>query len=324
MDILQRKRKLVNNISSLDNNEKRHIFHILKKNGVSFTKNKNGYFFNFTNIQDNMLVILERCVDVIITHRMELQILDKKRDLQIKEFKETISKTMKEKLIKKAEDEFKMIKLVREETSISKNITQKITIRKRVIDPDTIENEMKKMNKLPKYEKNTVYWRISQKISTRAKNVKNKREDAPEIEIDKIDAEDDLDYSDELSHDDKLSDTYDDIEDDDDLDNLGNCDDENEDNEDNEDEDDENEEIEEEDINDENEIIVEDHEEVKSKNQKEKADKKNAENEEFNAQYLHFKSLLKSKGFNCLENVYKLKEESYLELDEEMYELKQI
>lgn len=326
MDFLQRKRKLVNKISILDHNERRHIFHILKKNNVAFTKNQNGYFFNFTNMEEKTLDMLEKCVDVIITHRQELQILDEKRDLQIKEFREMISKTMKEKILRRNQEEIHKLKLVEENISISKNIKRKVHFQMKYIDPNTIDHEMKQYSKLPKYPKNSVYWRLLQKISSRTKNNSSKKEnlDANEEKQTNIDDDiiDDIDYSEGSPADDKLSDDFDDLDNDIDVDvELDIDEDNNDDDEDNdEDQDDIDEEKNEEDYENDD---KEDVEEIISSKTKSKR-KQKTKNEEFNEKYLHFKNLLKTKGFTCVENSSKLKEESYIELDELTGEIKQI
>lgn len=326
MDLLQRKRKLVNNISILDYNEKRHIFHILKKNNVSFTKNQNGYFFNFTNIEEKILDVLEKCVDVIITHRQELQILDEKRDLQIREFKEMISKTMKEKIRKRNEEEIHRLKLVNLDSDIHKIITQRIRIKMKFIDPNNIDNEMKLINKIPKYPKNTVYWRLSQKINTRTRNNVSKAEvqeyDEKPIQVDD-DMDDMIDYNDDLL-DDKVSDDFD-IDEDSGMNELD--DNEIEDNEiDEEDVDDEiiiDDEVDLDEIENDEMNLLDDNEngETTRKNTKRKSTK--TKNDEFNEKYLHFKHLLKTKGFTCLENNSRLKEETYIELDEITGEIKE-
>lgn len=318
MDFIQRKRKLINNISILDYDEKRHIFHILKKNNVSFTKNQNGYFFNFTNIDDKILEIVEKCVDVIITHRQELQILDEKRDFQIREFKEMISKTMREKIIRKTEEEVQKLKLVETNISINKIVKQKIDVKRKYIDPNTIDYEMKQMHKLPKYPKNTVYWRLLQKINSRTKYNSNKKDidkfnetddHHNVINIDDDNIDDDLDYSDDFSED-KISDDFDKLEEEDDE--IIN-DDEEFDNEDNDSENDDHCEL-----NDENENEIEiDLVDNKSK----KKVKTKTDNDVFNEKYLHFKNILKTKGFNCIENNFKLKEEPYLYFNEESGEI---
>lgn len=327
MDFLQRKRKLVNNISILDHNERRHIFHILKKNNVAFTKNQNGYFFNFTNMEEKTLDMLEKCVDVIITHRQELQVLDEKRELQIKEFKEMISNTMKEKILRRTQEEIHKLKLIDNNVSISKNITRKINFKRKYVDPNTIDNEMKQYSKPPKYPKNTVYWRLLQKINSRTKSNTGKREnpDVGEEKQSQVDDDiiDDIDYSDDLP-DDKMTDEFDDdLDHDIDVDLDLEMEDENgEDDDDDEDQDENNEDQDDNDIDAKEENEEKEENEVFSKRGSRK--KQKTKNEEFNEKYLHFKTLLKTKGFTCIENSSKLKEESYIELDEQTGEIKQI
>lgn len=163
-----RKKELLGKIQSLEQNERGHILHILKKNNVSFTKNTNGYFFNLTNISDNTLSIVERCVDLILTHRNEIQELDKKRDQEIQKYKNMIQETIQKNNQIQTKFDIDEIK-IQDESSVSiqnKNIL-KVTSRKRMLGD--IDILMKKHNKLNNkiFPKDSVFFKLSQKLNKR-------------------------------------------------------------------------------------------------------------------------------------------------------------
>ena len=64
-DVIQR-------ISKLQNKEKIHILNILRMSKVEFTKNSNGYFFNFLNIDKNIINEICNCLDLIETNNILL------------------------------------------------------------------------------------------------------------------------------------------------------------------------------------------------------------------------------------------------------------
>jgi hypothetical protein len=153
-------RELISKIKRLTSKEKHHILSIFKKYNVEFTKNSNGYFFNLDKIDDEILDKVSKCVDLIEQKRELITALDKKRDSYLEYYKNLIENKLKETINKRREHYINQLILIPDENPIRKKIKKSVRIMS-TIDPDIL---MKEHNKSKKYDKNSVYFRINQRI----------------------------------------------------------------------------------------------------------------------------------------------------------------
>ena len=52
---------IISRVNKLDNKEKLHVLNILKTHNVDFTKNTNGYFFNLTSVDEEIVIKILKC-----------------------------------------------------------------------------------------------------------------------------------------------------------------------------------------------------------------------------------------------------------------------
>ena len=154
-------RELISKIKRITVKEKHHILSIFKKYNVEFTKNSNGYFFNLDKIDYIVLDKVFKCVDLIEEKRELITTLDKKRDAYLEYYKNLIENKLKETINKKREDYIKQLVLIPDECMYIKKKSVKKVARFSNLDPDIL---MKEHNKSKKYHKNSVYFRINQRI----------------------------------------------------------------------------------------------------------------------------------------------------------------
>jgi len=153
-------RELISKIKRLTPKEKHHILSIFKKYNVEFTKNSNGYFFNLDKIDESILDKVSKCVDLIEQKRELITSLDKKRDSYLEYYKNLIENKLKETINKRRDQYINQLVLIQHETPIRKKIKKSVRIVSN-IDPDIL---MKEHSKSKKYNKNSVYFRINQRI----------------------------------------------------------------------------------------------------------------------------------------------------------------
>lgn len=214
---------IINRVNKLDNKEKLHILNILKINGVDFTKNTNGYFFNLTNVEDEIVNKIVKCIELIETNRDLIRKIDKRRGELLEYYKKIIQEKI-DNNIKKRKNEYTNNLLLREtNTSIKLNIKRILKIKKRSNfkgDPDEMIKEYNKL--LTKNEKDQVYYNIILKIKAYNNNMKNDKKKEKTQTYDHIsdfdDEEVELDIDDEYIGDD-LEEIHDiELEDDEDED----------------------------------------------------------------------------------------------------------
>jgi hypothetical protein len=164
---------IINRVNKLDNKEKLHILNILKINGVDFTKNTNGYFFNLTNVDEEVVRKIVKCIELIETNRDLIRKIDKRREELLDYYKKIIQEKI-DNNIKKRKNEYTNNLLLREiKTSIKCNIKRILKIKKKCDfkgDPDDMIKEYNKL--LTQYEKDQVYYNIISKIKA-YNNMKN-------------------------------------------------------------------------------------------------------------------------------------------------------
>lgn len=153
-------RELISKIKRLTSKEKHHILSIFKKYDVEFTKNSNGYFFNLDKVDDSILDKVSKCVDLIEQKRELITSLDKKRDSYLEYYKNLIENKLKETINKRRDQYINQLVLIPDEMPIRKKVKKSVRIVSNV-DPDVL---MKEHSKSKKYNKNSVYFRINQRI----------------------------------------------------------------------------------------------------------------------------------------------------------------
>lgn len=281
---------IVVRVNKLDNKEKLHILNLLKTDSVDFTKNANGYFFNLTNVDEDIISRVYKTLELIETNRDLIRKIDKRREELLVYYKKMISDKIETKIKKKVEEYNNKLLLHDIQTAIDFTFDKPLRYMKNEKDdPDDLIKEYNKS--LLRYEKNNVYSSIISKIkaynsNNNSKNNDKKKEknnnydhisDYNDDEYDMVDVEDEVynnDVDDEMN---ELLNDDDDVVDDEEVeqDNTYYSDDEMYENNENEEEDD--------DKNDKNDSIKNDESEM-----------------ETNMNY--YKNLLNKKGFSFDDN----------------------
>lgn len=75
--IINRK-QLGKNIESLSSTEHEEIFKIIVGNDVHYSKNKNGFFFNMTTIDNSVLIQIDKFVKYCMSNQKALDLYEKK------------------------------------------------------------------------------------------------------------------------------------------------------------------------------------------------------------------------------------------------------
>lgn len=152
---------IINKINRLSIKEKSHILNILKMANIKFTKNSNGYFFNFLDIKEDILAKICNCLDLIEKNAGILKEMDRRRNELLNYYKNLIEDRLQNN-IKRRRIEY-LSKLMVINHSLTINIKPKRNHNlKRIksdtyVDPDVLLKEYKNRYK---YEKGSVYHRI--------------------------------------------------------------------------------------------------------------------------------------------------------------------
>lgn len=210
---------IISRVNKLDNKEKVHILNILKTHNVDFTKNRNGYFFNLSSVNDEIVLKISKCLDLIESNRDLIRKIDKRRDELLEYYKKIIQEKISNKVKKMTEEYNKKLLLYKVETSIMmdiKNISKRINTS--IGDPDDMIKEYSK--NLYKYEKNSVYANIISKIKAYNsshrnldKKVKDRSEgyeDMEDMKFSDYNTMDDYYMNDDIIEDDMIDDMIDD------------------------------------------------------------------------------------------------------------------
>ena len=193
-DVIQR-------ISKLQNKEKIHILNILRMSKVEFTKNSNGYFFNFLNIDKNIINEICNCLDLIEKNSDILKELERRRSELLNYYKNLIEERLNNNIKQRRNEYIKKLH-VKNDCNLQITIKPRSKIKRRYkydvnTDPDVlIKDYIKSKNT---FNKNGVYHRIVTSI----KFIKNKSrrdikaaEDITKDDITKDDINDDTGYED--------------------------------------------------------------------------------------------------------------------------------
>lgn len=174
-DIIQR-------INKLHDKEKVHILNILKMSNIEYTKNTNGYFFNFLKLNNNIIQKICNCLDLIEKNSNILKEMEKRRFELINYYKCIIEERLINNIKKKREEYKKKLYINEPKFDIVIKRKPKIKyIRKydQYIDPDILIKEYTKSKN--QYSKDSVYHKLvtSMKLlkSKKSKEIKKYKDD---------------------------------------------------------------------------------------------------------------------------------------------------
>jgi hypothetical protein len=159
-------------INKLNSKEQLHILNILKTNNVKFSKNANGYFFNFIDINDNILDKIYKCVELIESNTDLLKEMDKRRNELLIYYKQLIEDKLNLNIKLKKDNYIKKLRLY--DDNIKLNIKRVNRINRRVLydkdkdkDIDIVMKEYLKSRS--KYKKDSIHYKIMIKIKSKNK-----------------------------------------------------------------------------------------------------------------------------------------------------------
>lgn len=157
-------------INKLNAKEQLHILNILKTHNVKFSKNSNGYFFNFIDINDDILDKIYKCLELIESNTDLLKEMDRRRNELLIYYKKLIEDKLNLNIKLKKDNYIQKLKLY--DNKIKMDIKRVNKIKKRVYydinkdkDIDVVMKEYLKSRS--KYKKDSVYYKIMGKIKTR-------------------------------------------------------------------------------------------------------------------------------------------------------------
>lgn len=157
-------------INKLNAKEQLHILNILKTHNVKFSKNSNGYFFNFIDINDDILDKIYKCLELIESNTDLLKEMDRRRNELLIYYKKLIEDKLNLNIKLKKDNYIQRLKLY--DNKIKMDIKRVNKIKKRVYydinkdkDIDVVMKEYLKSRS--KYKKDSVYYKIMGKIKTR-------------------------------------------------------------------------------------------------------------------------------------------------------------
>jgi hypothetical protein len=176
---------LITRVSKLSVQEQKHFYKILIKNGVNYSKNLNGYFFNLRTADPNIIVQLKECLELIEPNRE----LIKQLDLQREELREKYACIIKERLTtrkkKSIHDYENKIIMIQNWSKLYFELKKVYVNKIFMLDKNEDIDEIIKKYKKKSYPKNSVYYSILQKMKKKLPKIKEiSEEDDAEIEGD--------------------------------------------------------------------------------------------------------------------------------------------
>ena len=204
-------KNIIFRINQLSHKEKHHILNILKANNIEYTKNTNGFFFNFLKIKDDTVDKIIKCLELIEKNCNLIKEMDKRRNDLIKHYKVIIEEKLKTSFEKRRNEYIKYLSLQIHETNINYDIKRVIHIRrnKKFLTKNSNQAELmlKEYQKSQtKFKKNSVYHRIYSTIKS------NKRYTEPKTDNEPNDPTDDYKLIDENIDEIEIEENIDEIE----------------------------------------------------------------------------------------------------------------
>lgn len=177
-------KNIIFRINKLSYKEKNHILNILKANDIEYTKNINGYFFNFLKINDSTVDKIIKCLELIEKNCNLIKEMDKRRNDLIKHYKIIIEEKLKTSFEKRKNEYIKYLSLQTYETNIYYDIKRvnRITRNKKFLAKTSNQAELilKEYQKSQtKFIKNSVYHRIYSTIRMNKRYIETKTENEP-------------------------------------------------------------------------------------------------------------------------------------------------
>lgn len=215
---------IINRINGLKPKEKLHILKILNSYNINFSKNTNGYFFNLSNIDDNILEKICNCLVLIEKNRDILKSLNEKREKNINHYKLLIEERLKSTIQNKNSIYIKSLLINDDFESLHYTIRKRQCKFKKINfyslykndDPDEI---IKLYNKsLYNFEKESVYGRIFSKIKNKNRKKHDKTNDKDSLIDIPINADEEFDNFDFDENDDNYDFEDVDVDEDPDID----------------------------------------------------------------------------------------------------------
>lgn len=204
-------KNIILRINHLSHKEKHHILNILKANNIEYTKNTNGFFFNFLKIKDDTVDKIIKCLELIEKNCNLIKEMDKRRNDLIKHYKIIIEEKLKTSFEKRRNEYVKYLSLKNHEANINYDIKRVIHIRrnKKFLTKNSNQAELmlKEYQKSQtKFKKNSVYHRIYSTIKS------NKRYTEPKVDNESNDVNDDYKIIDENNEEIEIDENIDEIE----------------------------------------------------------------------------------------------------------------
>jgi len=173
---------IITRINKLNSKEQLHILNILKINNVKFSKNANGYFFNFIDINNDILDKIYKCLELIESNTDLLKEMDRRRNELLTYYKKLIEDKLNSNIKLKKDNYIKKLKLY--DNNIKINIKRVNKIKKRFCydkdkDIDIVMKEYLKSRS--KYKKDSIYYKVISKIKTQ-KKFDNRKHDMDEFD----------------------------------------------------------------------------------------------------------------------------------------------
>ena len=175
---------IIARIIKLNPKEKVHILNILHTKNIDFTKNANGYFFNFLNIDHDIIQKIYNCLKLIEENTDKIKEMEKRRNELLQYYKLLIEERLQNNLQKKRDIYIQKL-IIRPYTEITLTKKRKNLINKKHINPNIdvdilIKEHLK--SKL-KYSKNSVYHRLVTFIKLSKSNKTKKNDDDDDEDI---------------------------------------------------------------------------------------------------------------------------------------------
>lgn len=168
---------IISRINKLQDKQKIHILEILQTNAVEFTKNANGYFFNFVSLSDTVADKICKCLDLIEANTDLVREMDRRRNELLTYYKRLIEERLQRSILKRKNDYIRQLQVSKPECNINANIQRVFKIRRKQSSyvatqlaedtgkhPDVMAKELLKRRCV--YAKDGVYQRILTVIKT--------------------------------------------------------------------------------------------------------------------------------------------------------------
>lgn len=210
-------KNVISRINRLTPKEKLHILNILKTHHAEFTKNSNGFFFNMTQVPDQVICKMQRCLELIEENRDVIKEMDQRREEILVYYRNLIEAKLRASLKERQQDYVNKLVLHPQSTAVTCHFVQKHRPRQNeLLDPDVL---MKEHYKSQKFAKGSVLSRLMQRfksnsITTHKRNVDKKaqeqytpqnEEEADEV-VAELEEDDVVELSDIVSVDDYVDD----------------------------------------------------------------------------------------------------------------------